>query len=166
MLYTSAEAAKLLRRLNDEKASLEAQEAQSSTFRAAITEDIEFARPEYSYPDTQAKLNVLDAQIRTVKHAINTFNLTHEVPGFSMTVDQMLVYIPQLTRRKQKLSDMKDRLAKVREIVRVAGVIEYTYANYDIEQSRQDYDNVTDELSRAQTALDVLNNSEKFEINI
>ena len=101
-----------------------------------------------------------------MKHAINTFNLTHEVPGFGMTVDMMLVYIPQLTRKKQRLSAMKDRLPKVREMTRVAGIIEYSYANYDVEKAAEDFMKVSDELSRAQTALDVLNNSVKFEIDI
>lgn len=166
MEYTSAEAAKLLRKLNEERSSLEVQEAQSSTFRAAINEDIENARPAYDYTATQKALDTLDAQIRTVKHAINTFNLTHEVPGFGMTIDQMLIYIPQLTRKKQKLQGMKDRLAKVREVVRVANIIEYTYTNYDISKAQEDYNCVSEELSRAQTALDVLNNSEKFSINL
>ena len=166
MLYTSAEAAKLLRRLNDEKVSLESQEAQSSTFRAAITEDIENARPAYDYSQTQADIDSLEAKIRTVKHAINTFNLTHEVPGFGMTIDQMLVYIPQLTRKKAKLETMANRLPKTREIIRVAGIIEYSYANYDVEAAKRDYEKVADELARAQTALDVLNNSAKFEINL
>lgn len=166
MLYTSAEAAKLLRRLNEEKSSLEANENQSSAFKAAITEDIEQARPSYDYSAVQKAIEDVDSRIRTVKHAINTFNLTHEVPGFSMTVDQMLVYIPQLTRRKDKLARMKNTLPKARDYIRVAGIIEYTYANYDVEAAKQDYEAVSDELARAQTALDVLNNSVKFEIDV
>ena len=166
MLYTSAEAAKLLRRLNEEKSSLEANESQSATFKAAITEDIEQARPSYDYSAVQKAIEDVDARIRTVKHAISTFNLTHEVPGFAMTVDQMLVYLPQLTRRKDKLARMKNALPKVRDYIRVAGIIEYTYANYDIEAAKRDYDAVSEELARAQTALDVLNNSVKFEIDI
>ena len=166
MLYTSAEAAKLLRSLNDKKSSLESQESQSSTFRAAITEDVESARPDYDYAKTQQELSTIDSQIRKVKHAINTFNLTHEVPGFGLTVDQMLVYIPQLTSQKAKLYNMKNRLPKTREYIRVAGIIEYSYANYDVEAVKRDYEAVSEELAKAQTALDVLNNSVKFEIDI
>ncbi|MBQ3654753.1 MAG: hypothetical protein II954_10105 [Synergistaceae bacterium] len=166
MLYTSAEAAKLLRRLNDDKTSLESQEAQSSTFRAAITEDLDNARPPYNYSQTQSDIDSLEAKIRTVKHAINSFNLSQEVPGFGMTIDQMLVYIPQLTRKKAKLANMAARLPKTREIIRVAGIIEYSYTNYDVEAAKRDYERVSDELARAQTALDVLNNSIKFEINV
>lgn len=166
MLYTSAEAAKLLRKLNEEKTAILSNESQSSTFQAAITEDIENARPEYDYVSAQKEIDEIDKKIRKVKHAINTFNLTHEVTGFDMTIDMMLVYIPQLTQKKNKLSAMKDKLPKTREIIRVAGIIEYSYANYDVEKAKEDYDKVSDELSRAQTALDVLNNSVKFEIEI
>ena len=166
MLYTSAEAAKLLRRLNDDKTSLESQEAQSSTFRAAITEDLDNARPPYNYSQTQSDIDSLEAKIRTVKHAINSFNLSQEVPGFGMTIDQLLVYIPQLTRKKAKLANMAAWLPKTREIIRVAGIIEYSYTNYDVEAAKRDYERVSDELARAQTALDVLNNSIKFEINV
>ena len=166
MLYTSAEAAKLLRRLNDDKTSLESQEAQSSTFRAAITENLDNARPPYNYSQTQSDIDSLEAKIRTVKHAINSFNLSQEVPGFDMTIDQLLVYIPQLTRKKAKLANMAARLPKTREIIRVAGIIEYSYTNYDVEAAKRDYERVSDELARAQTALDVLNNSIKFEINV
>ena len=166
MLYTSAEAAKILRRLDDMKNSIESQESQSSTFKAAISEDIEAARPVYDYSQTQAELAKIDSQIRKVKHAINAFNLTHEVPGFNMTIDQMLVYIPQLSRKRAKLANMKNRLPKTREYIRVAGIIEYSYANYDVEEACKDYDALSDELARAQTALDVVNNSVKFEIDI
>ena len=166
MLYTSAEAAKLLRKLNDDKIDLEENERQSSTFSAAINENIEQARPEYDYEKTRAELEEIELKIRKVKHAINKFNLEHEVPGFNMTIDQLLVYLPQLKRKKTKLNIMKSRLAKTREPVRVAGTIEYTYANYDVAQVKKDYDKISNELSRAQLALDALNTQIKFEIEL
>ena len=166
MLYTSAEAAKLLKKLNEEKFSLENKENQGSTFTAAITEDIEMARPEYSYEETQAGIEELDAKIRTVKHAINTFNLTHEIPDFGMTIDQALIYIPQLSARKSRLASMKERLSKERDSIKPGGIIEYTYTNYDVKKASEDYYKVTDELAKLQTALDVMNNSVKFEIEV
>lgn len=167
MKYTSAEAAKLLRKLNEEQAAIKEKEEKSAVFIAAIEEDVESVRPEYRYAEVQAKLASLEARVRRVKHAINMFNLTTQVPGFDMTVDQMLVYIPQLNEKKNKLSRMACRLPKER-----AGssgysnkaIVEYKYANYDIAQAEADLAAVTDELARAQTALDVLNNSETLEI--
>lgn len=170
MKYTSSEANKLLRKLNEERDALLEKEQRSSTFLAAVGEDVESVRPEYDYTDTLRALDELDGKIRIVKHAINSFNLRNTVPGFDMSVDQMLVYIPQLTAKKQKLSQMKNRLPKQREAANTFGrnnnIIDYRYANYDIKMAEADYASVTDELARAQTALDVLNNTETMEIEI
>lgn len=168
MTYTSAEANKLLRKLNDEYFSILDIESQSSMFIAAMGEDIESVRPAYDYTKTQERLDELETKIRKVKHAINIFNTTHTVPGFDMTIDEMLVYIPQLTSRKNKLHAMKSRLPKVREhaVGRNSTIIDYRYANYDIKTVEDDYNAISDVLSEAQTALDVLNNTETMEIDL
>lgn len=116
MRYTSSEANKLLRRLTEERDALLVKELKSSTFLAAMGEDVDSVRPDYDYAQTQKELEELDRKIRMVKHAINGFNVSHEVQGFDMTIDQMLVYIPQLTSKKKKLSNMKSRLPKQREM--------------------------------------------------
>lgn len=171
MNYTSSEANKLLRKLNEDRNAMLEMEERSSTFLAAMGEDPESLRPEYNYQETQKALEELDRKIRIVKHAINSFNLQCTVPEFQMTIDQMLVYIPQLTARKQKLAQMKSRLPKQREMGSLYGhasgnIIDYNYANYDIKAAEADYESVSDELARAQTALDVLNNTETMEIEI
>ena len=76
MNVTSAEANKLLRKLNDERTALLDKEMQNRVFVAATVENLEDARPAYSYAETQEKLAALDEQIRKLKHAINRFNLT------------------------------------------------------------------------------------------
>ena len=169
MKYTSAEAAKLLRRLNEEHAALLELERQSASFVAAVSEDVESVRPAYDLIAVQGKLAELEGKIRRVKHALNIFNSTHTVPGFGMTVDQLLVYIPQLSQRKTKLRDMAATLPKTRVKGRLAAnssVIEYTYANYDVEKAKAAADAAADELARAQTALDKVNNTETMEIDL
>ena len=168
MKYSSAEAAKLLRKLNEEVENLEDQEVKRREFNAALGEDVETVRPAYDYADTQRKLKELQAKIRTVKHALNCFNSTKEVPGFDMTIDQLLVYIPQLSRRKQKLAMMSSCLPKERAKVSGLGsqIIDYRYANYDIEAAKADYQRVSDELAKAQTALDLVNTTMTMEIKI
>ena len=52
MKYTSAEANKLLKKLNDEYAALLDREKRSREFRAAMGEDIESVRPAYHYGET------------------------------------------------------------------------------------------------------------------
>ena len=167
MTYTSAQANKLLKKLNDEHAALLDKEGRSKDFRAAMGEDVESVRPAYDYADTQKKLAELEQHIRKVKHAINVFNATHIIPDFGMTIDEMLVYIPQLTQRKNKLADMKARLPKQRveeQYGRQSNIIDYTYANYDLAAVEGDYEKTTDELSRAQLALDAVNQRDTFEL--
>ena len=167
MKYTSAQANKLLKKLNDEYSALLDKEQRSRDFRAAMGEDAESVRPAYDYAETQARLAELEEKIRRLKHAINCFNMTHFVDGFEMTIDEMLVYIPQLTRRKNKLLEMKSRLPKERveeQYGRQSNIIDYRYANYDIAAVEADYDKTVDELSRAQLALDAINGRETFNL--
>lgn len=169
MIYTSSEAAKLLRSLNEEYNTLKQKEQQRYVFVAAVGEDIESVRPSYEYGTVQKQLENLEQKIRIVKHTINRFNLKTLVPDFDMTIDQMLVYIPQLTARKEKLARMVNRLPKQRENTgsyRTAPIIEYSYANYDMEEVEQDYKETAALLAKAQTALDLVNNTQTMEIEL
>lgn len=166
MKYTSAQANKLLKKLNDEYSALLHKEQRSRDFRAAMGEDIESVRPAYDYAKTQARLEELEGTIRRLKHAINCFNTTQVVDGFGITIDEMLVYIPQLTKRKSKLLEMKSRLPKERveeQYGQKSNIIDYTYTNYDLAVVEADYEKTADELSRAQLALDTVNQRDSFE---
>lgn len=167
MKLTSAEANKLLRSLNEEHETLINIEDNAKTFVAATIENIEDVRPEYDYADTRAKLMDVEARIRRVKHAINVFNSTTIVPGFDMTIDEMLVYIPQLTQRKWRLASMANMLPKNRERSQgQSGVIDYRYANYDVHEAGVDAKAASDLLAKAQTALDLVNTTQTMEIDI
>lgn len=171
MRYTSAQAAKLLRRLREEHQRLLAREAETQVFLAAVGEDVEALRPAYDYRAVQDKLAELEKQIRTIRHAMNLFNLNTVVEG--MTIDELLVYLPQLGERKEKLGRMAERLPRKRAEAAGMGrfgakapIIDYEYANYDIEAAEEEFRRVTEEISRLQTALDRVNSTETMEIDI
>lgn len=168
MKVTSAEAAKILKKFSEEYASLTVKENQSKEFLASVGEDVEECRPSYDFKEAQKEFASLEQKIRTMKHAISKFNLETEVPGFSMTIDEMLIYIPQLSKKKQKLSEMKSKLKRerVKDTYGSSNIIDYRYINYDISDVEREYDFVSDELSRAQTALDKVNSTEVFEIEL
>ena len=166
MKMTSAEAAKVLRKLNEELRDLENLEAMSQTFVAAITEDEESVRPKYDYKAVRAQEAAISAKVRKLKHAINVFNSTTVIPGWNITIDEMLILIPQLTKKKDNLASMKNRLPKERVEAgfrSASNIIDYRYANYDIEAAQADYDETADRLGRAQTALDLVNSTVTFE---
>ncbi len=164
MLMTSAEAAKYLRKLNEELESLRNREEQSRQFTVSLGEKEEDLRPAYDYEAVQNAMLALEEKIRRVKHAVNCFNCTTEVPGFGMTVDQMLIYLPQLNMRKLKLAAMKDVLPRTRVARYNSNLVEYTLINYDPEQVAADHEAAADELGRAQNALDVVNTTLRFEV--
>ena len=169
MKYTSAEANKLLKQLMQDHFAVTNIERQSSTFLAATGENPDSVKPEYDYKKTQETLRELSAKIRKIKHAINMFNTTTVVPGFDMTIDEMLVYLPQLSERVNTLNSMSNTLPKVRERIFGQGTnatIDYRYANYDISAVKKDYEELRSLLSKAQTALDLLNSSVTFEIEL
>jgi hypothetical protein len=166
---TSAIAAKQLRKLNDQRDALLAMEKKSRTFTAAIQEDVESVRPAYDFQGTQDALVEIEEKIRNLKHTLNCFNSSYVIPEFNMTIDQMLIYLPQLTARKNKLDQMRSALPKerVREAyIRGSNIIEYNYANYDISQAEADYNAAADELARAQNALDRVNTTVLFEAEL
>ena len=81
----------------------------------------------------------------------------------------MLVLSPQLSKHKDRLQAMKDLLPKMRlsgAYSRSSSVVEYRYLNYDVKKAQEEYDRVSDILAKAQTALDVINNSMTFDVEI
>lgn len=165
MKCTSAEAAKYLRKLNEDYAALISREEVRRDFIVSLGEDPESVRPPYDFRETQIALDEMEQKIRRVKHAINLFNTTHTVPGFDLTIDEMLVLIPQLTKRKNKLAEMKEKLPKTREqTYGKSNIVDYRYINYDSDEAASEYEKAAELLSRAQTALDTVNNTETLEI--
>lgn len=168
MKYTSAEANKLIRKLEEKISMLLNAERKSYVFNAAAGEDVEALRPEYSFSETQAKLEVLQQKIRTVKHAVNEFNLSTELPGFpGLTIDQALVLIPQLGHRKSMLKEMAGKLPREREVsFGRSNIIDYVITNYNIDEVTTKYNEVNDYVMALQIALDTVNTTETMEIDV
>lgn len=132
-----------------------------------LGEELDSVRSDYNFVETQNALDKIETEMRKLKHALNVFNSTTVIPEFGMTIDEMLVYIPQLTMRKNKLARMKDRLPKVREQTRVnSSILDYRYLNYDVNEVSAAYEKTCDTLAKAQNALDAVNMSETLEVDL
>jgi len=177
MLYTSAEANKLLRQLNEDLSILLQREEKVSTFNAASNEDPDDLRPDYDYRAVQAERGRLENQIRRVKHAINIFNSTQTLPGVTITdpetneerpvtIDEVLILLPQLNAQRRNYYEMQGRLPRERVSSHYSqpigsGVIDYIHCNYDPAEARADFNAVTEQISRLQIALDNANQTIK-----
>ncbi|MCD7763953.1 MAG: hypothetical protein LUI14_12320 [Lachnospiraceae bacterium] len=140
------------------------------TFGAFANEDLDSIRPEYDFVKYQEELAGLEKKIRVIKHAISMFNVNTVLPNMDgLTIDQALVYLPQLTAQKQKLGIMARRLPKERlqnSRTTTAAVSEFCFANYDIKTAKEEYKMTVDTITALQSALDLINNTETFEIDL
>lgn len=161
---TSAEANKKLKQLQEKKKSLVEAERKNAWFVAATTEDVEEVQMNYDYDygyDVQ-EIDGIDNEIRCLKHQINKFNVSCMVPELGMTIDQVLVYLPQLKEKQHRLARLADHLPKQRVSDRYGSrstLIEYEYANYDVADAKEDYEKVSKLVADVQLALDRVNNS-------
>ena len=154
---TSAELNKELKKLQSERSRILQLEGMTSLFVAATTENIEEIRPEYDLRSTNESLLEKEKQIREIKHRLNVFNSTHVIEELGMTIDEVLVYLPQQSERVSKLSGMAGRMSRQRCSDRYSSktnLIEYEYANFDQAEAQRLYDAAHEDLIRAQVALD------------
>ena len=168
-ILTSAEASKLLKKMIDDKEVRRANEEQSYIFYAALGEDVESVRPDYDYEETSKYIDLCNEKIRIIKHAINCFNTKQIVGDTGMTIDQVLVYMPQLVEKKNRLYDMQMKLPKQRTSLSGFGnnaVIDYCYTNYDLERVKKDYELVSEKIRKLQIQLDVVNTTITMEIEL
>ena len=64
---------------------------------------------------------------------------------------------------------MKNRLPKERVeagMRTASNIIDYRYANYDIAAAQAEYDEASNRLAKAQTALDLVNSTVTFEVTL
>lgn len=165
---TSAAANKLLKSLEEEKSYWRTIEQNSCVYTAAVNENP--VVPEYDYASVAEKITMIDKKIRKIKHALNRHNTVSMVHfgNESMYVDEILIHMAQLSKRKSVLDEMRRRLPKRRlqSVSFRSNIVEYEYTNYDIDLVKKEFDAVSDRLIQLQMALDKFNQTETFEIDV
>ena len=161
-----ATVARRITALREELTDLERYEKEASSFTCTVGEDEEKYRPSYDYEGTQKRYREITQEIRKLRHAMNIFNSSTMVPEFDMTVDQLLVYLPQLRELKKKLGDMKNAPISGRSYDSYRGVNEYTYSNYSVQKVAEDYRLVSEEYAKAHSALDYINVTGGIEVDL
>ena len=161
-MITSKEAKNILRRLEMELNNLKNKESENHKFCAAVGEDIEDLRPDYDFKTINNEMKNLNKSIMELKHKINAFNIMTYVGDTGLTIDQVLVRMPQINNRIYTLDIMRRRQPKVRRGI-TGSVIDYEYTNYDPSEVDLEYQELMNELDSLQEALDLTNNTVTFE---
>lgn len=169
-MMTSAYANKVLRKLTEDKEYWRRKENEGCTYVAAIDE--EPVIPDYDYEKVAAEITAIDEKILKIKHAININNATNKVAvgNAEMTIDEILVKMAQLSKRKAVLDNLRKREPKTRINSGLYSsrktAPEYEYVNYDIELVKKEYERIDAEIAAMQIALDKYNQTFEFEVPV
>ena len=162
MQITSAQANKMLKQLEDDKDAILKEEQNFKTYHAAVGEDEEALKPEYVFSEVQGQIDRIDREVMELRHALNMFNATTEVGDTGLTIDQVLIRLPQLQDKKSKLRGMRSIPIKARYNI-TGGIIDYVYASYDPEEAQREYETVCEKITTLQLELDKVNTTVTFE---
>ena len=94
MKMNSDTASKLIKNLQSEIDMLLRAEKRDCTYSHSPSETP--IVPEYSFADTQKRLEELRGNMAALRHAVNRFNIETKVPGFDITVDEALGHMSRL----------------------------------------------------------------------
>ena len=143
MKVTSAQASKMLRQLADELSTLKSLEQNTYSFVAATSEDIESARPEYDYSDTQEKIIALESKIREAEAEEAKVDILRE---FQQQVEKEQKQEENIKLQKERL---EQKITEANEAYERAKVVYIEYQNAirtagtltsDIEKSHSVYE--------------------------
>lgn len=168
---TSAFANKMLRKLSDDKEFILSNEYSSLTYECHDDPDEKMLEhPDYNFDNVNDEIERIDAQVRAIKHSLNIFNATTELDGLGITIDEALVKMAQLNRRKDRLHYMRLKKDRVRHSHRGSVIAddepEYTFLSYNIEDVKRKYEEVQQEIFELQNKIDYANQTLLFEIAI
>jgi hypothetical protein len=117
----------------------------------------------YDFAATRKAIKEINREVIRLKHALNVANLTVVVPEFNMTIGECIVYMAQLNLESRILENMSQTRSKSRE-TSYGGVVEYTIANYSIDECRQKLDEINEIIRSLQIAIDRVNLNNMVEI--
>lgn len=144
-----------------ERRELLKEEKKACSYRVMEGEDPSAKKPEYDYVETWNQIMEFDDSIRSVKHAINSFSVSHYVPEYDMTLDELEMYLEDLDRRFNTLKELGDAHPIKRTIVNRS--VRHTIANYDLKQARKDSERLDDERRKVRRIISEIKESEVFE---
>jgi len=169
-MMTSAYANKLLKKLAEDKEYWRRKETEGCTYVAALDE--EPVIPDYDYDSVSQEITEIDEKIIKIKHAVNVNNVNNKivVGDNEMCIDEILVKMAQLNRRKVFLDGLRKQSPKSRINSGMYSTRktapEYQYINYDLEHVKAEYERVDMEIATMQIALDKYNQTFEFEVDI
>ena len=117
----------------------------------------------YDFNATRKAVEEINREVVKLKHALNVANATVNVSEFNMTIGECIVYMAQLNAEKRVIEPMSMIPAK-KGTTTYGGAVEYTIANYDIDECKQKLSDVNETICKLQVSIDRVNLSHIIEV--
>lgn len=154
---------KEVKELNLKKSSLLRNEEINSTTKFLKNE--EKTKSNYNYSLVTKEIDSIDQRILYLKGELDKANTSIIVPEFDLTISSCLTFLALLQAKKSRYEFLSEK-EKFRRIgVTHDGQVEYEEANFDTEEVRQVYEEISLKINKLQMAIDRINLTTLIDIN-
>lgn len=119
---------------------------------------------DYSYDEVRKEVDEIDTEIRRYKSLLAYSNATTIVSEFNMTIGECLIYLASLNSKKTYLTSFASKKQKTRISSTYNNKVEYTELLYDVNQVKQELEDLQRLIAKLQMALDRTNLTNLIEI--
>ena len=118
--------------------------------------------PNSDFSCVQNDIEYYNTILNTLRREINEFTASYFVPEFNMTLDELEMYQKDLSNRCDRLSEMAKKSPLTRNILQ-AKFVTHFYTNYDIDEVKKEYKELSEERDRVKRVLDDIYENVEFE---
>ena len=120
--------------------------------------------PNSDFSKVQKDIEYNNTILSLVRRELHDFTVSYFVPEFNMTLDELEMYQKDLSNRCDRLSEMAKKSPLTRNILQ-AKFVTHFYTNYDIDEVKKEYKELSEERDRVKRVLDDIYENVEFETN-
>ena len=162
MLKCNAELIKEIKILESKKDDI--LNAEKEDCRLTYVEGETKLKNNYDYKSTREIVDKIDADIRHMKALLAYSNATTIVPEFNMTIGECLIYLAQLNKKKELISEF----ASYKQLTRISSSytnkVEYSETLFNVNKVKDELEDLQRLISKLQMAIDRTNLTNMIEI--
>ena len=118
--------------------------------------------PNSDFSKVQKDIEYNNTILSLVRRELHDFTVSYFVPEFNMTLDELEMYQKDLSNRCDRLSEMAKKSPLTRNILQ-AKFVTHFYTNYDIDEVKKEYKELSEERVRVKRVLDDIYENVEFE---
>ena len=164
MKISNYEAIKFIKQLTSEKQELINNELRNCSVSYSADEDVPVV--DYNFEHTRKAIADIDEKVGKLKYALAKNNTTILLPEFNITIGEGLVKMAQLQEELKQISRLAAADNHNATYNAATGTMRYTDTTYDVEIAKAKKKEVYELIVKLQAAIDKMNITYEFEIDM